>query len=111
MAEYIDKNNIRGTGLIFTGEDDMYTSGQADGANKMWNKILSLPTADVIPIPEDATNGDMMKAMFPNMKIHEGNNVLLDIRGQEQEIEISGIASTEWWNAPFCKPHKAESEE
>ena len=68
MAEYIDKKDIRGTGLIFTGEDDMYTSGQADGANKMWNKILSLPTADVIPIPENATIGDMIMAMFPNCR-------------------------------------------
>lgn len=48
MAEYISRNDIKGTGLIFTGEDDMYTSAQADGADKMWNKILSLPTADVV---------------------------------------------------------------
>lgn len=44
MPEYINKNDIKGTGIIFTGEDDIYTSAQADGADKMWNKILSLPT-------------------------------------------------------------------
>lgn len=57
------------------------------------------PLRNVIPIPEGATNGDIIKAMFPNMNIQERNNVSLDIKGQT--IEFTGMALKEWWNAPY----------
>jgi hypothetical protein len=50
-------------------------------------------------VPKVITNGDMIKAMFPNMNIQERNNVTLDIKGQT--IEFTGMALKEWWNAPY----------
>jgi stalled ribosome rescue protein Dom34 len=50
-------------------------------------------------IPKVITNGDMIKALFPNMNIQERNNVTLDIK--VQTIEFTGMALKEWWNAPY----------
>ena len=41
------------------------------------------PTVNAIPIPENATNGDMIKAMFPN----------------EPDFEYDFFR--DWWNAPY----------
>ena len=58
------------------------------------------------PLPKDATNGDVIKAMFPNGKVIERD----EATGYGQMIDdkysycswFDGI----WWNAPY----KAESE-
>ena len=57
----------------------------------------------VIDIPIDATNGDVVKAMFPNAKIeHKGSGLLrLIVDGWSFEI------AEDWWNASY----KVESEE
>ena len=72
---------------------------------------------DAIPIPEGATNGDMIKAMFPNGKEYDNDG---DVR---YEIEIDfdysfcSYFDGVWWNAPYkgeCnlseKPTGSESE-
>ena len=53
------------------------------------------------PLPENATNGDMVKAMFPNLKwcINENNEVFTV---NQNIVRLS----LDWWNAPY----KAESE-
>lgn len=58
-----------------------------------------------ILIPKNATNGNVIKAMFPSMIIQERNNVTLDIRGKT--VEFTGMALREWWNTPY----NTESEE
>ncbi len=63
--------------------------------------IEKMPTVQAIPIPEGATNGDMMKIMFTHMDYQERNNVTLNIKGQT--IEFTGMALKEWWNAPYKK--------
>ena len=49
------------------------------------------------PIPDNATNGDMIKAMFPNANISiYGNIVKVELDNiYVQEFHIS------WWNAPY----------
>ena len=49
--------------------------------------IDEAPTIEAIPIPKDATNGDMIKAMFP--KYYQGI--------------LSYLDNTKWWNAPYKK--------
>ena len=110
MPEYINKNDIKETGIIFTGEDDTYTSAQADGADKMWNKILSLPSVNAIPIPEGATNGDMVMAMFPNLKVKiEGTHITC-----WSDKHIWFTLDYDWWNSPYIQqaaPNHNEPEE
>lgn len=56
-------------------------------------------------VPKDATNGDMIKAMFPNAwksnYIDSDNKCTLYIGDDELEVDI------DWWNAPY----KTESED
>ena len=68
------------------------------------------PTINAIPIPEDATNGDVIKAVFPNVKIivsetgeiaHIHENTL--IKDNFMFVQVS----TKWLSTPY----KAESEE
>ena len=54
------------------------------------------PTINAIPIPENATNGDMIKAMFPNEQIQILNNTVFVGRTNEEMI-----FSIKWWNAPY----------
>jgi hypothetical protein len=62
-------------------------------------KLQTEPSADVIPIPRGATNGDMIKAMFPNIEYgkDELGNVFIISSAQ-----LGYIALREsWWNAPY----------
>lgn len=59
------------------------------------------------PIPDNATNGDMIKAMFPNTEVDDYDY------GKDPVIDVYGIDDTEyitlrktWWNAPYQKGGK-----
>lgn len=74
---------------------------------KVDDRVKPYKKLDVIPIPAGATNGDMIKAMFPNGKEYDNDG---DVR---YEIEIDfdysfcSYFDGVWWNAPY----KRESEE
>ena len=57
------------------------------------------PLISAIPIPEGATNGDMIKAMFPNAEYRK------DILGNVfvvSDAQLGYIAFREcWWDAPY----------
>lgn len=57
------------------------------------------PLISAIPIPEGATNGDMVKAMFPNAEYGKdelGNMFVIS------SAQLGYIAFREcWWNAPY----------
>ena len=48
----------------------------------------------MIPFPENATNGDMLQALFPNLNF---TNVLAKMYAQNGKILL------DWWNAPYKK--------
>ncbi len=64
----------------------------------------NIPPVDAIRIPENATNGDMIKAMFPNMHMdNECNGILYGYTSndhQHREAPILGV-NLEWWNTPY----------
>lgn len=49
--------------------------------------IDEAPTIEAIPIPKDATNGDMIRAMFP--KYYQGI--------------LSYLENSKWWNSLYKK--------
>lgn len=54
------------------------------------------PTVNAIPIPEAATNGDMIMTMF--------NCMIIEI--SKGKVYVEGIFfpfDEEWWNAPYRK--------
>lgn len=69
-------------------------------AETVFDMLEALPAVNAIPIPEGATNGDMIKVMFPLVEVKEKNNCY--------EVYFGiGTASQyfnhQWWNAPYKK--------
>jgi hypothetical protein len=84
-------------GLVF-GTFDRTTAKEREALD-MVIKLQTEPSADVIPIPRGATNGDMIKAMFPNIEYgkDELGNVFI-----VSSAQLCYIAFREcWWNAPY----------
>lgn len=91
MAEYIDRDLIEWYGCDF--EDGGCENRECSGcshAECSHSQVMQIPTANVIPIPKGATNGDMIKAMFPDIALYEKNHDAI-------EINFNGT----WWNAPY----------
>ena len=72
---------------------------------KMVDAIMELPPQvenDLIsairhgkPFPDGATNGDVIKAMFPNIPLDENNFLVRKSRHDNTEYW------KDWWNAPY----------
>lgn len=63
------------------------------------SKIKPPIRINAIIIPEGATNGDMIEAMFPNLK---GKEKAFAIHLYVNKDKV-GEVSMDWWNAPFRK--------
>ena len=61
------------------------------------SNIEKMPTVNAIIIPEDATKGDMIKAMFPDIEMWGESKDTLDysLGGMIHRVTKS------WWNAPY----------
>lgn len=88
MKEYIDRKKV----------EKAINQHRCD-TSRIEEAILHIPSANVIPIPEGATNGDMIKTMFNCMVIGISN-------GKVYVEHIYFPFDEEWWNAPY----KPESE-
>lgn len=66
-------------------------------------EIEEQPT--VFEIPENPTNGDMIKAMFPDVKIHQSGGYTGCLF--QPSVMLDDIRS-EWWNAPYKKGEASE---
>lgn len=67
-----------------------------DNIKEEWTEIKNVPVVPAIPIPENATNGDVIKALFPRIKIKKFPTFLRVIEGEEY------IPMTyDWWNSPY----------
>lgn len=62
--------------------------------------ILHAQTIQAIPIPDDATNGDMLKAMFPNMEIID-DNITVKIRLDPTRSNTIITTNYNWLGAPY----------
>ena len=68
--------------------------------------LEALPPVKAIPIPEGATNGKMLLAMFPNIKIHKHNKTdLCDAFMQVDIGDYSIYVPLDWWEVPFSFNH------
>lgn len=59
---------------------------------------------DGTPIPDNATNGDVIKAMFPKAYVDENRyeTPFIDVT---YEGEVKSFSET-WWNSPYQKGGK-----
>jgi len=96
MAEYIDRTQLE--------TDTEWSEYYDDFISYSKSQINSLPTADVIPITDGATNGDMIKAMFPNAEIKRGDkNENRNIVYVWIDNLCIGSFRLDWWNTPYKK--------
>jgi hypothetical protein len=68
------------------------------------NMLGRIPSVDAIRIPENATNGDMIKAMFPDAQINYHEKT--DLVDGHVTVFLKGCDtcqdySLDWWNAPY----------
>jgi hypothetical protein len=100
MAEYIDK--VQAMNIIASGKNDNAYFGTTDKDWEVIDFLKTVPTANVVEIPEGATNGDMIKAMFPNaiIEINElGSMVHVKYNNHTCWVNYE----LDWWNAPYKK--------
>ena len=98
--------------LVITINDDLYDDYLKRGATlpKYGTAIGSLYEAlwNGVPLPEQATNGDMIKAMFPNVEVKEKNNGYEVYFGIGTAIQFF---NHQWWNAPYSAKSEVNADE
>lgn len=77
-------------------------------ASSSWDKYINLkclinrsivPKVQAIPIPEGASNGDIIKAMFPE---YEETRMCGDVRyGSKEYVNLEFVVNEDWWDAPY----------
>lgn len=66
--------------------------------------LIGCPTINAIPISEDATNGDVIKAMFPNIDFTEMTFTIHATTSVTSNGVKGGISYDfwkDWWNAKY----------
>ena len=58
-----------------------------------------------IPIPDNATNGDVIKAMFPNGKYNE-YFADVEMKTEENDTRFKSVFDRDWWDEPYQKGGK-----
>ena len=66
--------------------------------------IVNAPTVEAIPIPEGATNGDMIRALYPNALIEKWNEYGT-VRVWHDIYDVN--YSMTWWNSPYKESEDA----
>lgn len=71
-------------------------------------RTIDTGKAKAIPIPEGATNGDMIKAVFPNARDWEVKAPNM-VSGHYIDLDKCGtikVFSLDWWNAQYKRGDK-----
>ena len=102
----IDKQDIEALKFAFDSLKidstikEAYDKGYKDGQEALAHHIeLCKDEGSIIEIPEGATNGDMVKSIFPDAEVHDAEDYHCMIMNPCCDLE-SGDA---WWNAPYRK--------
>lgn len=62
------------------------------------------PLVSAIPIPEGATNGDMIKTMFPNARFGMEYTYMVCVKlPYHSEHDTGLLFDKDWWNAPYMR--------
>lgn len=92
--------------------DELLTDRRKTKYYHLPNKDIAVPIIDIehahtinaIPIPDGATNGDMIKAMFPNAQIdyHEKSDLVDEyVTVFLKDCDTCQDYSYDWWNTPY----------
>ena len=80
-----------------------------DFENEQWTALTCVEMKDALQsgiiLPENAANGDIIKAMFPNMKVGFITENQIGVY-YVKNAPYATVFDLDWWNAPY----KAERE-
>lgn len=87
--------------------DELLTDRRKTKYYHLPNKDIAVPIIDIehahtinaIPIPDGATNGDMIKAMFPNARVDDTSEKFGQLSICTHDAK--SVFSSDWWNAPY----------
>ena len=79
---------------------NIYNTYDSEEAREQVMKLLSI---NAVIIPDNATNGDMMKILFPDFEIRENKlSIAFWTLMSDGSYEYNSLPK-EWWNAPYKK--------
>ena len=87
--------------LMIDIDDEWYNTCKAIPKGD-YNGIMTA-IANGIPITENATNGDMIKALFPNIEIYDSEKMESVYTGIPfgKYVGANVNCMRDWWNAPY----------
>ena len=100
LREYPDDTNVE----IYTKRynDSTFIEHIESGGEGFVELVVNDDRWDMVKIPADATNGDVIMAMFPNVEIEQLTNMTIAVW-----YEVKGDCgkwvnySIDWWNAKY----------
>ena len=93
MARYIDADKL----TVKLNETQIEFDRNYYGLGEVKQIVDNAPTVDAIEIPNGATNGDMIKTIFPNIEIEGIGGEIKCIAAQNG----TSYFALDWWNAPY----------
>ena len=83
--------------VLINISDEIYRHAKegSEDSNDEWNAMRAI--ANGTPIPDNATNGDVIKAIFMPNRI---------ARTDDDTVRIDYDFTSDWWNAPYQKGGK-----
>lgn len=99
MKRLIDANKIEYENIY------VYPTDNANYKECVGKSAKIREAETVLTIPDNPTNGDMIKTLFPNSEKHNGENgiYLFILKSYEGNLK-SGFTlwfPEDWWNAPY----------
>ena len=70
--------------------------------NTLCDIITEAPTVDAIPLLDNATNGDVIKALFSNIESIDAPLMKIYVMVYTKDHKCMRFDS-DWWNAPYRK--------
>ena len=97
MSRLIDADKFSAISYIEKSKD--FT----EGVEFVINMIDNAPTVQAIPIPDNATNGDVIQAVFPDIEISDGKGLSKVYTGipYGELIGANIDCMRDWWNKPY----------
>lgn len=94
-----EQKNEHGLCVARPSKDGSYTALKMllDKQAKDLYRAITDQSAKVIVLPDNPTNGDVIKAVFPNAKVEIGRlAAIVDFSNRETDAFFF-----DWWNAPY----------
>ncbi len=88
---------------------DGYMHEESESPIEFQWMIEDAHTAQAIPIPDSATNGDVIRAIFPNASFHyhKASDIVDDyVSVCINDCDTQQDYSMAWWNSPYQKGGK-----